>query len=92
MGSVKGIRVGTIWAPIWPNILSCHSHHIPVAYLLCKYYVVQVLRSDEGRQLRARHQENVRYLRGKLMDAGLPVIQCPSHIIPIHVRITAGYS
>jgi 5-aminolevulinate synthase len=46
---------------------------------------VRVLRSDEGRQLRTKHQENVRYLRGKLMDAGLPVIQCPSHIIPIHV-------
>jgi 5-aminolevulinate synthase len=46
---------------------------------------VRVLRSDEGRLLRTKHQENVRYLRGKLMDAGLPVIQCPSHIIPIHV-------
>lgn len=46
---------------------------------------VRVLRSDEGRQLRARHQENVRYLRNKLLEAGLPVIQCPSHIIPIHV-------
>jgi len=46
---------------------------------------VRVLRSDEGRKLRTKHQENVRYLRGKLMDAGIPVIQCPSHIIPIHV-------
>jgi hypothetical protein len=50
---------------------------------------MQVLRSDEGRQLRARHQENVRYLRKKLLDAGLPVIQCPSHIIPISVRYIA---
>ena len=46
---------------------------------------VQVLRSEEGRELRARHQENVRYLRGHLLDAGLPVIHTPSHIIPIHV-------
>lgn len=46
---------------------------------------IRVLRGDEGRELRNRHQQNVRYLRGKLMDAGLPVIQCPSHIIPIHV-------
>jgi 5-aminolevulinate synthase len=46
---------------------------------------VRVLRSEEGRQLRARHQENVRYLRHKLLEAGLPVIDTPSHIIPIHV-------
>ena len=47
---------------------------------------IQVLKSDEGRRLRAQHQENVTYLRQRLMDAGLPVIHCPSHIIPIHVR------
>jgi 5-aminolevulinate synthase len=46
---------------------------------------VRVLKSEEGRQLRARHQENVKYLRSKLMEAGLPVIHTPSHIIPIHV-------
>jgi len=46
---------------------------------------VKVLKSDEGRTLRARHQENVRYLRAKLLKAGLPVIHTPSHIIPIHV-------
>jgi len=48
---------------------------------------VQILRSDEGRELRARHQENVRYLREKLLEAGLPVIHTPSHIIPLHVCI-----
>ncbi len=47
--------------------------------------VWQVLKSDEGRQLRERHQSNVRYLRSRLMEAGLPVVHCPSHIIPIHV-------
>jgi len=46
---------------------------------------VQVLRSDEGRELRDRHQENVRYVRGKLLEAGLPVVHTPSHIIPVHV-------
>lgn len=46
---------------------------------------VRVLRGDEGRKLRAKHQENVRYLRGNLTNAGIPVIQCPSHIIPVHV-------
>jgi len=47
--------------------------------------IVKVLRSAEGRELRARHQENVRYLREKLLEAGLPVIHTPSHIIPVHV-------
>jgi len=47
--------------------------------------IVQVLRSEEGRALRARHQENVCYLRGKLLQAGLPVVDTPSHIIPVHV-------
>ena len=48
---------------------------------------VQVLRGEEGRMLRAQHQENVAYLRRELLEAGLPVIYCPSHIIPIHVRL-----
>jgi 5-aminolevulinate synthase len=46
---------------------------------------LKVLKGEEGRQLRARHQDNVKYLRGHLIDAGIPVIHCPSHIIPIHV-------
>ena len=35
--------------------------------------------------MRRTHQDNVTYLRQRLMEAGLPVIHCPSHIIPIHV-------
>merc|ERR1719461_2307505 len=46
---------------------------------------VQVLRSEEGRQLRARHRANVSYLRNKLFDAGIAALHTPSHIIPIHV-------
>lgn len=46
---------------------------------------VKLLKSDEGRQLRAQHQRQVQYLRSKLMDAGIPVVHCPSHIIPVHV-------
>lgn len=46
---------------------------------------IKVLKSDEGRQLRFKHQETVRYLRDQLIKAGIPVIHCPSHIIPIHV-------
>ncbi|KAF8770745.1 5-aminolevulinate synthase like protein [Argiope bruennichi] len=46
---------------------------------------LQVLKSDEGRLLRAKHQENVKYLRKALQEAGIPVVHCPSHIIPVHV-------
>ncbi|XP_052780821.1 5-aminolevulinate synthase, erythroid-specific, mitochondrial-like isoform X1 [Mya arenaria] len=46
---------------------------------------IKVLRSDEGRQLRFRHQEAVRYLRERLVEVGIPALHCPSHIIPVHV-------
>lgn len=48
---------------------------------------VDVLASAEGKMLRKKHQENVRYLRQKLYAAGLPVESTPSHIIPIKVSI-----
>ncbi|KAK6641239.1 5-aminolevulinate synthase, nonspecific, mitochondrial [Polyplax serrata] len=46
---------------------------------------VQILRSYEGVVLREMHQENVRYLRKKLVEAGLPIEHTPSHIIPIRI-------
>ncbi|CAH2316516.1 5-aminolevulinate synthase, erythroid-specific, mitochondrial [Pelobates cultripes] len=46
---------------------------------------VRVLKSEEGQSLRRAHQRNVKHMRQLLMDAGLPVINCPSHIIPIRV-------
>lgn len=46
---------------------------------------IRVLRSEEGRQLRARHQCNVAYLRTKLQEAGVSVEHTPSHILPVHV-------
>ncbi|KPP69139.1 5-aminolevulinate synthase, nonspecific, mitochondrial-like [Scleropages formosus] len=46
---------------------------------------IKVLKSEEGRVLRLRHQRNVKLLRRMLMDAGLPVVHCPSHIIPVRV-------
>ncbi|XP_069795978.1 5-aminolevulinate synthase, non-specific, mitochondrial isoform X1 [Narcine bancroftii] len=50
---------------------------------------VQILKSEEGRALRRRHQRNVKHMRQLLMDAGLPVVHCPSHIIPIRVADAA---
>ncbi|XP_033029151.1 5-aminolevulinate synthase, erythroid-specific, mitochondrial [Lacerta agilis] len=46
---------------------------------------VRVLKSPEGQALRRSHQRNVKHMRQLLMDAGLPVVSCPSHIIPIRV-------
>uniref|UniRef100_A0ABM5FPZ3 5-aminolevulinate synthase n=1 Tax=Pogona vitticeps TaxID=103695 RepID=A0ABM5FPZ3_9SAUR len=46
---------------------------------------VRILKSSEGQVLRRTHQRNVKHMRQLLMDAGLPVISCPSHIIPIRV-------
>ncbi|XP_052678690.1 5-aminolevulinate synthase, erythroid-specific, mitochondrial-like isoform X4 [Crassostrea angulata] len=46
---------------------------------------IQVLRGEEGKHLREKHQSNVRYLRQNLIEAGIPAIHSPSHIIPIHV-------
>ncbi|KAM4021742.1 5-aminolevulinate synthase, non-specific, mitochondrial [Anomaloglossus baeobatrachus] len=50
---------------------------------------VRVLKSEEGQALRRKHQRNVKLLRQMLMDAGLPVVHCPSHIIPIRVADAA---
>uniref|UniRef100_T1IQ42 5-aminolevulinate synthase n=1 Tax=Strigamia maritima TaxID=126957 RepID=T1IQ42_STRMM len=58
---------------------------LPPTVLAGALAAIRILRSDEGRQLRATHQENVRYLRGKLMSVGIPIEHCPSHIIPIRV-------
>lgn len=46
---------------------------------------IEILASDEGRELRAKHQENVRYLRESLKSEGFPVEHTPSHIIPIRI-------
>lgn len=51
---------------------------------------VRVLMSSEGQALRRAHQRNVKHMRQLLLDAGLPVINCPSHIIPIRVSATVS--
>lgn len=61
---------------------------LPPTVLAGARAAVSILSSDEGRALRQQHQDNVRYLRGKLVEAGLPVEHTPSHIIPIKVRYT----
>lgn len=46
---------------------------------------IKVLKSEEGQVLRRKHQRSVKLLRQMLMDSGLPVVHCPSHIIPVQV-------
>ncbi len=46
---------------------------------------VRILRSEEGRALRARHQERARTLKARLAEAGLPAMPSESHIVPVQV-------
>lgn len=46
---------------------------------------ISVLRGEEGRALRKKHQENVSYMKAQLLYHGFPVERTPSHIIPIRV-------
>jgi 5-aminolevulinate synthase len=46
---------------------------------------IKISCSDEGRELRTRHQHNATVLKRRLMAAGLPVMNSPSHIVPIFV-------
>lgn len=58
---------------------------LPPTVLAGAYRAVDILMSDHGRMLRARHQENVQMLRNKLKAEGFPVEHTPSHIIPIKI-------
>ena len=49
---------------------------------------IQILSSDEGRELRAKHRASVLNLRRRLKEAHLPALPSPSHIIPLHVSNT----
>lgn len=56
---------------------------LPPTVLAGALKAIEILASDEGRALRAKHQDNVRYLRTALKNEGFPVEHTPSHIIPI---------
>jgi 5-aminolevulinate synthase len=46
---------------------------------------IQKLRTDEGRNLRRQHQANAAMLKQKFRDAGLPMIETETHIVPLLV-------
>lgn len=58
---------------------------LPPTVLCGALKAVDILASEEGRELRARHQSNVRYLRQRLQEEGFPVEHTPSHIIPVKI-------
>lgn len=58
---------------------------LPPTVLSGALKAIEILASDEGRTLRSRHQDNVRYLRTALKQGGFPVEHTPSHIIPIKI-------
>ncbi|XP_030746206.1 5-aminolevulinate synthase, erythroid-specific, mitochondrial-like isoform X2 [Sitophilus oryzae] len=58
---------------------------LPPTVLAGAKKAIEILASDEGRMLRQKHQENVQYLREKLLRNGFPVEHTPSHIIPIKI-------
>jgi 5-aminolevulinate synthase len=58
---------------------------LPPTVLMGAAKSIEILASDEGRDLRERHQSNVRYLRNKLKSEGFPVEHTPSHIIPVKI-------
>lgn len=60
---------------------------LPPTVLAGARAAVAILSSLEGQMLRMKHQENVSYMRKKLLEARLPVEHTPSHIIPIKVII-----
>ncbi|XP_052864801.1 5-aminolevulinate synthase, erythroid-specific, mitochondrial [Anopheles cruzii] len=58
---------------------------LPPTVLCGALKAVDILASDEGRELRTRHQANVRHLRRRLQEEGFPVEHTPSHIIPVKI-------
>lgn len=58
---------------------------LPPTVLAGAFTAVDILSSQEGRELRKLHQFNVRYLREKLLVEGFPVEHTPSHIIPVKI-------
>ncbi len=46
---------------------------------------IGILKGDEGRELRVRHQERAETLKRMFKDAGLPTIESVSHIVPVLV-------
>ena len=59
---------------------------VPPMVTVAAHKSIQILASEEGQELRYKHQALVKNLRKLLAEACLPVLPSPSHIVPLHVR------
>ncbi|TPP56869.1 5-aminolevulinate synthase nonspecific mitochondrial [Fasciola gigantica] len=58
---------------------------LPPPVLAAARASIAILKTTEGRELRAEHQRRVEIVRKRLQQEGLPVLEAPSHILPLHV-------
>lgn len=58
---------------------------LPPAVAAAAAAAIRCLKTEEGQALRALHQRQSALTKHALSAAGLPVMQNPSHIVPVHV-------
>jgi len=58
---------------------------LPPAVVTGALVSVRYLRGPEGQELRKRHQHNAKILKESLLSKRLPIVDSPSHIIPLIV-------
>ncbi len=58
---------------------------LPPSVIAGSLAAIQISKSDEGRQLRDIHQFYANQVKQELKQAGLPVMDGPSHIVPVLV-------
>lgn len=59
---------------------------LPPPVLAGSLAAIRLLASEEGRNLRAKHQAMVRYFKLSLLVAGLPQLPSVSHIVPVPIK------
>ncbi|CAG9795028.1 unnamed protein product [Diatraea saccharalis] len=59
---------------------------LPPPVLAGSLAAIRLLASEEGRNLRTKHQAIVRYLKLSLLVAGLPQMPSVSHIVPVPIK------
>lgn len=58
---------------------------LPPSVLAGSLASIEISRSDEGRELREKHQRFAKIVKDKLIKVGFPVMNSPSHIVPVMV-------
>lgn len=58
---------------------------LPPSVLAGSLASIEISRTDEGRALRFKHQLYAQIVKERLIEIGLPVMDSPSHIVPVMV-------